>query len=248
MPRKLTKEEIKRIQKVIGKFLFLARAVDNTILHALNELACDVSEGTQKTLEAAIYLLSYIACSPKPKIRFHASDMKLLIGSDAAFHVRPKGRSRAGGYFYLGSRSNEQLSAPAFALAKAAKGAAGSAAEAEAAATHMNAKEAIPARQCLEEMGWAQPPARIRADNATAKGFASNAAKPKRSKALGRQLWWLKDREEQKHFEIAWEAGIYSLAGYPTKHHFSIHHKKARPIYLYEEGRSPRAIRDMRPS
>ena len=93
-------------------------------------------------------------------------------------------------------------------------------------------------------MGWAQSPARIRTDNATAKGFANNTIKPKRSKTFGRQLWWLKDREEQKHFEIAWEAGIYNLADYPTKHHFSTHHKKVRPIYLYEEGRSPRAIKE----
>ena len=93
-------------------------------------------------------------------------------------------------------------------------------------------------------MGWSQPPARARAGRAAAKGFASNAAKPKRSKAFGRQLWWLKGREEQKHFEIAWEAGAYSLAGYPTKHHFSTHHKKVRPIYLYEEGRSPRTIKE----
>ena len=96
----------------------------------------------------------------------------------------------------------------------------------------------------LGEAGWAQPPARARAGSAAAKGFASNAAKPKRSKAFGRQLWWLKGREEQKHFEIAWEAGIYNLADYPTKHHFSTHHKKVRPIYLYEEGRSPRAIKE----
>ena len=60
--------------------------------------------------------------------RLHASGAKLLIGSDAAFHARPKGRSRAGGYSYLGPRGNEQLSAPAFALAKAARGAVGSAA------------------------------------------------------------------------------------------------------------------------
>ena len=55
---------------------------------------------------------------------------------------------------------------------------------------------------------------------------------------------WLKDREEQKHFKIVWAAGIYNLADYPTKHHFSAHHKKARPICLHEEGRSPRAIKE----
>ena len=81
-----------------------------------------------------------------------------------------------------------------------------SAAEAEVAAIHMNAKEAIPIRQCLEEMGWVQSPTRIRTDNATAKGFVNNTIKPKRSKTFDRQLWWLKGREEQKHFEIVWEA------------------------------------------
>ena len=87
--RQLKPAEIKRIQKVVGKFLFLARAVDNTMLHALNEIACNVSKGTEKTLEAANYLLNYIACNPKPKIRFQASDMVLQIDSDAAFHVCP---------------------------------------------------------------------------------------------------------------------------------------------------------------
>ena len=65
-----------------------------------------------------------------------------------------------------------------------------------------------------------------------------------REKAFGRQLWRLKGREEQGRLGAAWEAGACSLAGYPTKHHFSTHHKKVRPIYLYEEGRSPKAAKE----
>ena len=53
-----------------------------------------------------------------------------------------------------------------------------------------------------------------------------------------------KGREEQKHFEAAWEAGTCSLAGYPTKHHFSAHRKKARPACLREEGWPPRATKE----
>ena len=85
------------------------------MLHALNELACDVAEGTEKALQAANHLLSYIACSPKPRIRLQASGMKLQADSDAAFHARPKARSRAGGYFYLGSSSSGLLNAPILA-------------------------------------------------------------------------------------------------------------------------------------
>ena len=50
------------------------------------------------------------------------------------------------------------LSAPTLALSKVAKGAAGSAAEAEVAALHMNAQETMPIRHCLEELGHPQPP------------------------------------------------------------------------------------------
>ena len=63
-------------------------------------------------------------------------------------------------------------------------------------------------------------------------------------KAFGRQLWWLKGREEQKHFEVAWESGVYNLAGYLAKHRFPTRRKKARPASLHEEGRPPRATKE----
>ena len=52
----------------------------------------------------------------------------------------------------------------------------GSAAEAEVAAIHMSTKEAVPARQCLEEMGHPQPAARARAGSKAAQGLASGAS------------------------------------------------------------------------
>ena len=189
-------------------------------------------------------LLNHIASNPKPKIRFQASDMILQIDSDAAFQVRPEARSRAGGYLYLGSRDNNLFNAPILVLAKVITGVMDSAAEAEVAAIHMNAKEAIPIRQCLEEMGHHQPATRIRTDNATAKGFVNGTIKQKRSRTFDRRFWWLKDREAQLQFHVVWDAGIYNLADYPTKHHPTQHHKLVRPIYLHEEGKSPRTLQE----
>ena len=120
----------------------------------------------------------------------------------------------------------------------------GSAAEAEAAAIHMSAKEAIPIRQCLEEMGHQQPATRIRTDNATAKGFANGTIKQKRSRTFDRRFWWLKDREAQLQFHVVWDAGIHNLADYSTKHHPTQHHKLVRPIYLHEEGKSPKTLQE----
>ena len=126
--------------------------------------------------------------------------MILEIDSDAAFHVRPKARSRAGGYYYLGSSDNKNLfNAPILVLRKVIKNVMGSAAKAEMTAIYLNAQEAISIRQALEEMGHPHPQTRIRTDNATAKGFINNTNKIKICKTFGRQFWWLKDRESQEH-------------------------------------------------
>lgn len=56
------------------------------------------------------------------------------------------------------------------------------------------------------------------------------------------QFYWLRDRYEQKQFDVFWESGKYNLADYPTKHHPGSHHKKVWPIYLYEEDKSPKTM------
>ena len=120
----------------------------------------------------------------------------------------------------------------------------GSAAEAEVAAMHLGAQGAIPIRQALEGMGHPQPATRVRAGNATAKGFVNGTIKQKRSRTFDRRFWWLKDREAQLQFHVVWDAGIYNLADYPTKHHPTQHHKLVRPIYLHEEGKSPKTLQE----
>ena len=75
----LPPDKIKYIQKVIGKFLFMARAVDNTLLHALNDLASQAAHGTTSTLAAATFLLNYIATNNRPRIMFRSSDMILPV-------------------------------------------------------------------------------------------------------------------------------------------------------------------------
>ncbi|MGK3736814.1 MAG: hypothetical protein ACI8RD_014404, partial [Bacillariaceae sp.] len=40
----LNAEQIKFIQRTTGKFIFYARAIDNTMLHALNDIATSTME------------------------------------------------------------------------------------------------------------------------------------------------------------------------------------------------------------
>ena len=50
---------------------------------------------------------------------------------------------------------------------------------------------------------------------------------------------WIRDRVNQGQFKVYWEPGQHNLADYPTKHHSGSHHRRVRPIYLYEGDASP---------
>ena len=53
----MTTVQTKLLQKVCGTFLYYARVVDCTMLHALNDLGIRVKDGTQKTVEAQNHFL-----------------------------------------------------------------------------------------------------------------------------------------------------------------------------------------------
>ena len=57
------------------------------------------------------------------------------------------------------------------------------------------------------------------------------------------RFYWLKDRTEQKQFDIYWEPGKHNLADYPTKHHTGTHHAAVRPIYLYDKHKTPSTVK-----
>jgi hypothetical protein len=238
----LSAEQIKFIQRTTGKFLFYARAIDNTMLHALNDIATSTINGTEATLAATNHFLNYAASNPNGKIIYRGSDMILKIDSDAAYLVRPEARSRAGGYHYLSSKDGTLFNGPIIVLAKIIKNVMASAAEAEVAGIYLNAQEGVSERNCLIEMGHPQPPTPIRTDNTTARGIVTGTIKQKRSKAIDMRFYWLKDRYEQKQFDFIWGPGIENLGDYPTKHHTGTHHSVVRPIYLYVKDISPSTL------
>ena len=94
--------EVTRIQQIVGTLLYYARAIDNTMLVALNAIAAEQSTATADTAEACSMLLDYAATYPNTSIRYHASGMRLLVESDASYLSIKNARSRAGGYFTLG--------------------------------------------------------------------------------------------------------------------------------------------------
>ena len=211
--------------------MYYARAVDDTMLHALNDLASQQTNGTQTTIQAILNFLNYASTHPNTKKRYRASDMILTIDSDAAYLVAPQARSRAGGFHYLGNKDGNLMNGSVAVIAKIIKNVMGSAAEAEVGALYMNAQLAAPMRTTLEELGHPQPATPMKTDNTTASGIINGTVKQQRSKAIDMRFYWLKDRVEQGQFKIFWEPGDENWADYFTKHHPLTHHMRVRPIY-----------------
>ncbi len=75
-----------------------------------------------------------------------------------------------------------------------------SAAESKLAALFVTAREMIPHRQTLIDMGWPQPRSPIQTDNSTAAGVTNNTIVPRWSKMMDMCFWWLPCRELQDQF------------------------------------------------
>eukprot|EP00804_Cyclotella_cryptica_P017822 CCRYP_001229-RA/>CCRYP_001229-RA protein AED:0.18 eAED:0.18 QI:0/0/0/0.66/1/1/3/0/737 len=183
----LPTEGIKRVQGIAGALLYYAHAVDNKLLHALSEI------GTE--------LLDYCATYPNDGTTYRSSDMVLSAHSDAAYLNASKSRSRAGAYIMCSENDPvPSHNGPVLTIAQMIKFVMSSAAESELAALFICAKEMVPLRQSLIEMGWPQPQSSIQTDNTTALGVANKTIIAKKMKSMDMRLWWLRCRESQGQF------------------------------------------------
>ena len=109
----LNEKDTKYIQSAVGSLLYYARAIDSTMLPALNQIGTQQSAPTINTMKAIKQLFDYANTYKHTNVRFYACDMKLEVDSDAAYLVLPKARSRIAGYFrLLDDASNTQRSLP----------------------------------------------------------------------------------------------------------------------------------------
>jgi hypothetical protein len=126
-------------------------------------------------------MLDYLATHPDATIRYHASDMILHIHSDASYLLVSNARSRLGGRFFLGNKSNEQetLDGSILNVAAVIKNVVASAAESEIGACFHNAQSGAPLRVTLTELGHTQPRTPLRTDSSTAFGVLIETIKQK---------------------------------------------------------------------
>ena len=89
--------------------MYYARAVNDTMLHALNCPSKQINCGTKQTKAALKHFLDYCYNNPNAVKLYVANNMILFIDSYAAYLVQPEAKSRAGGLFYLGNKNSKLM-------------------------------------------------------------------------------------------------------------------------------------------
>ena len=138
-------------------------------------------------------------------------------------------------FFYLGENSAtlSSLNGSIYFSANIIKNVMSSAAEAEIAAVFVNAKELIPIRNTLAELGHPQPPTTIQTDNVVAEGFIKQIIKQRKSKSICMNYYWLQDQQNQRIIDIIWRPKHLNIADYFAKHQPPLVHQQFRSILLH---------------
>jgi hypothetical protein len=229
----LAPAEIQELQEIVGVFLFYARAVDPTMLTAINKIASRQSKATSLIRKEVDRFLQYASKYPNATMRVRASNMKLVAHSDGSYLSESEARSRAGGILFLGDcADNEAPNAPVCFLSVIIKTVVTSAAATEYAAAFIVGQAAISIINTLADLGYPQAETEIFCDNLCAVGIANNTFNLKRTKTIDMRYHWIRDQVKMKVFKITWKAGKLNLADYFTKAHPVKHHVNIRWKYV----------------
>jgi hypothetical protein len=85
----LSKEEKKYIQQIIGTFLYYGQAVDSTMLTVLSLIGSNQAEPTKETISNIKFFLDYASSNQDAIITDCASDMVLVVHSNASYFSKP---------------------------------------------------------------------------------------------------------------------------------------------------------------
>jgi hypothetical protein len=175
----LSKEEKKHIQHVLGTYLYHSRAVDSTMLTALSSITSTQAKPTKETMENIKLFLDYAASHQNAILTYQASDMVLIVHSNASYLSKQKAQSCTGGHFFMSSDvTNPHNNSAVLNISQLVQAVMSLAAEAELGALYINAREAVPMHQLLTEMGHIQPRTPIQTNNSTACGVVNSNIQP----------------------------------------------------------------------
>jgi hypothetical protein len=98
---------VTRLQQLGGTLLYYARAVEPTLIMPVNVFASEQTKATAATADKTIKLLNYSTTHPETNLNYHVSDVILSIHRDVSYLSEREAKSRAGGFFYMGSNTDK---------------------------------------------------------------------------------------------------------------------------------------------
>ena len=229
----LSKQLLQELQSKIGALNWGAMCVYYNITMAVSKVASKQAHPTMALLHEVNDIIRYISANANTALVFHPSDMKLHTVSDASFTSETKGRSRAGGVFYLGdcNELGHPISSPVEVTSHVIDCVPDSAAEAEYIAVHDVIKRAIYARNILEGLGYPQGMTEHECDNKCAVGIANNTVHDRKTKHIDRRYHWIKHEIKSKNFKVTWKPGKGNIADFYTKYVPSAEHELYANIF-----------------
>ena len=81
----LSDKQIKRVQDIVGTFVWYSRVCDPALAASLSAIASRQNKGTEDVMDACHQLLDYLAPHPDATIRYHSSGMILAFDTDASY-------------------------------------------------------------------------------------------------------------------------------------------------------------------
>ena len=97
----LDEKETKRIQSIVGSFLYHARVLNHNLLPAINETSTTQAKPTTYALDECHQMLDHAATHPDVYVRYFASDVVLTIDSDITCLVVLQTKNIIAGYYHL---------------------------------------------------------------------------------------------------------------------------------------------------
>ena len=226
-------EDKKYIQQVMETLLYYARAVHSTMLVALSTITSDQERPIKSTMEKVDQILDYSASQEEENLTHHASNMVLSVHINASYLSEPKAISRAGGHFFL-SRDCDSLpnTVDVFKISQIIKSVMTSAYKAEIGPMYINARDSVPTRKTMIEMGHYYPQTLMQTENLAANSVVANNVQPIRTDEMYMRFHWIRFWDAQGQSHCYWMPVTMNFANYWTNHPPASHHKNMRPVFL----------------
>jgi hypothetical protein len=137
----------------MGVFLYLAQAVDLTMLTALSSFMSKQAASTERTMQKCLQFLDYTASQEDLTVTYRESVMRLATHSNALYLSESKARSRAGGHMFMAGTEDIPINNGAVLnILQIVRAVMSSATEAELGTLFNNTKTTVSMQCTLEEM------------------------------------------------------------------------------------------------